>query len=83
MLVPAFASTRVEGEFQTANVILQGARQASNRAQLRAALIEGDVFSLHPGNPADSNHWTIRSLSVQGWNLRGGRSTRMSNGSCS
>jgi hypothetical protein len=73
MLVPAFASTRVEGEFQTGNVILQGARLANQTELSPGCAIEGDVFSLHPGNPADSNHWTIRSLSVQGWNLRGGK----------
>jgi hypothetical protein len=72
MLVPAFASTRVEGEFQTASVILQGARQANQTELNPGCAIAGDVFSLHPGNPADSKHWTIRSLSVHGWNLRGG-----------
>ncbi len=73
MLVPAFTSTRVEGEFQTASVILDGARQANQTGLNPGCAIEGDVFSLRPGNPADSKHWTIRSLSVQGWNLRGGQ----------
>ena len=73
MLVPAFASTRVEGEFQTASVILQGARRATQTELHPGCEIPGDVFSLHPGNPADGKHWTIRSLSVQGWNLRGGQ----------
>ncbi len=73
MLVPAFASTRVEGEFQTASVILQGARRANQTELNPGCAIQGDVFSLRPGNPADGKHWTIRSLSVQGWNLRGGQ----------
>ncbi len=71
MLVPAFASTHVEGDFQTANVILQSPGKHQTKPA-SGCLIEGDVFSLRPGNPADSNHWTIKSLSVQGWNLRGG-----------
>jgi hypothetical protein len=73
MLVPAFASTRVEGDFQTANVILQSTKQKKQTEPSSGCVIVGNVFSLHPGNPADSNHWTVRSLSVQGWNLRGGQ----------
>ena len=72
MLVPAFASTRVEGDFQTSNLILQSAGPENQTELSHDCVIEGEVFSLRPGIPADSNHWTIRSLSVQGWNLRGG-----------
>jgi hypothetical protein len=72
MLVPAFASTHVEGDFQTANVILQIPGEKHQTKPGSGCMIEGDVFSLRPGDPADSNHWTIRGLSVQGWNLRGG-----------
>jgi hypothetical protein len=73
MLVPAFTSTRVEGDFQTSNVILQGARQDSHTELSAGCVIEGDLFSLHPGIPADSKQWTMKGLSVQGWNLRGGK----------
>ena len=73
MLVPAFTSTRVEGDFQTSNVILQGARQDSHTELAAGCVIQGDLFSLHPGIPADSKHWTMKGLSVQGWNLRGGK----------
>ena len=73
LLVPALASTRVDGDFQTANVILPSARQEKQPELGPGCVIEGSVFSLRPGDPADSNHWTIKSLSVQGWNLRGGK----------
>lgn len=73
MLVPDFPSTRVEGEFQTGNLVLHNAVQANQTKLSPGCVIEGEVFSLHPGNSSDSNHWTIRSLSVQGWNLRRGK----------
>ena len=73
MLAPAFASTRVEGDFQTANVILQSSKQKKQTEPGSGCVIVGNAFSLQPGNPPDSNHWTVRSLSVQGWNLRGGQ----------
>jgi hypothetical protein len=71
ILVPSFASTRIEDDFQTSNVILQSAGPENQTKLSPDCVIEGEVFSLRPGIPADSNHWTIRSLSVQGWNLRG------------
>jgi hypothetical protein len=71
LLVPSFASTRVEGDFQTANVILPSAKQEGQTKPGPGCVIEGNIFSLHPGIPPDSNHWTIRSFSVQGWSLRG------------
>jgi hypothetical protein len=73
MLVPGFSSTRVEGDFQVANVILESAGPNRQAELSPGCVIEGNVFSLRRGVPGDSKHWTIRSFSVQGWNLRGGK----------
>ena len=69
LLVPSFASTVVDGDFQTARLFLAENDRRNEGRRTRDCSVEGEVFSLHPDYPAAS--WTVRSLSLQGWNHRG------------
>jgi hypothetical protein len=70
LLVPSFASTHNQGDFQTSNLVL-GNGQKLTEQRKQTCVIEGDVFSLHPSSSEDSGHWNIRSWSLDGWNHLG------------
>jgi hypothetical protein len=70
LLVPSFASTIADGDFQTSRLFLaENDRRRNEGLHTRDCSVEGEVFSLHPEYPAA--FWTVRSLSLQGWNHRG------------
>lgn len=69
LLVPSFASTVVDGDFQTARLFLAENDQKNEGRHTRDCSVEGEVFSLHPDYRASA--WTVQSLSLQGWNHRG------------
>jgi hypothetical protein len=69
LLVPSFASTLADGDFQTARLFLPKGDRKNEGKRPRDCSVEGEAFSLHPDYPAA--FWTVRSLSLQGWNHRG------------
>ncbi len=69
MLVPSFASTRVDGDYQTARLFLPETDRKNTAKRTEDCSAEGEVFSLQPDDPA--HFWKVRSFSLQGWNHRG------------
>jgi hypothetical protein len=69
LLVPSFASTVVDGDFQTARLFLAENDQKNEGRNTRDCSVKGEVFSLHSDDRART--WTVQSLSLQGWNHRG------------
>ena len=70
LLMPLFASTLADGDFQTARLFLPGNDQNNTGKRPQDCSVDGEIFSLRFDHRTAS--WTVRSLSLQGWNHRGG-----------
>jgi len=71
-LVPPISLATVDGDFQTSRIEFPGVKPPVVTSPQGDCTISGYVFSLRPDNSSNSNQWIVRSLSVQGWQQRGG-----------
>jgi hypothetical protein len=70
-LVPSIQPKATDGDFQEFSIDLAGKASRADSDRMKQCSIQAPVYSLLPDQAFHGNQWTLRTLSVQGWEHRG------------